>query len=571
MKNIKYILSMVIMAGIAVSCSFLDLKPNVIIKETYYNNETELKYGLAGVYGPMGTEAFYGNFYSLMLSNVDDLSYFNRPTTPASCQIYLHDASSPQVYQAWTKIYAGIKNANAYMEAIANSEIDKDHKYYSEARFLRAYYHFILAQAWGDVPLRKAEAKGHADVMIGVTPQAEVLQWVADEMKECISNASENVKSQPSRVTKTTMQGILARVYLFMAGESVKNVNVDKKTLYKAAMDCAEAVIASGKHKLNPDYTAVFKNMMSNKYDVASHESMWEVEFFGDRSSASSWSNGRIGDLMGLQSSGSKNYSSFKCNYAYGQYDGSLKLWDLYLKKDRTDDELSLTTVSDKRQEWNMCPYNYAGNPKYPPYGSDGSDGKKSCEPSIDKAPYVYDKKSTTKDPFSAAAIRNAGKFRREVEYEGTMIAKSLYTKINYPILRYSDVLLMYAEAQNEFEGAPSQTAYDRLKLVRDRAGIKTKDFASYDFNSFRELVRNERGRELCFEALRKYDLIRWGIFVKSMNEYSIWTKDPRWSKDAKANYAAAIGAAVADRHVVLPIPAIELGVNDLLVQNPLW
>ena len=88
MKTIKYILSMVVIAGIASSCKFLDMEPNVIIKETYYNNETELKYGLAGVYGALGNEAFYGNYYSLMLSNVDDLSYFNRPTTPASCQIY---------------------------------------------------------------------------------------------------------------------------------------------------------------------------------------------------------------------------------------------------------------------------------------------------------------------------------------------------------------------------------------------------------------------------------------------------------------------------------------------------
>ena len=569
MKTIKYILSMVIIAGIASSCNFLDMEPNIIIKETYYNNETELKYGLAGVYGALGNEAFYGNYYSLMLSNVDDLSYFNRPTTPASCQIYRHDASSSHVYNAWTLIYAGIKNANAYMDAIQDSKIDKGHKYYNEARFLRAYYHFILAQAWGDVPLRKVEAKSHDDVMCAATPQAEVLAWVAEEMKECIANSSEKVDAQPSRVTKTTMQGILARVYLFMAGETVQIS--DKRPLLKAAMDYADAVIVSGKHKLNPDYTDVFKKMMSNKYDTANHESMWEVEFLGDRSSASFWSNGRIGDLLGLQSSGSKNYSSFKCNYAYAQYDGSLKLWDLYWKTDRTDDENEFAKITDKRQEWNMCPYNYAGNPAQPPYGSDGSDGKKKCEPSIDKTPYVYDKKSTTKYPLAAAAIRNCGKFRREVEFEGTMVAKSLYTKINYPILRYSDVLLMYAEAQNEYDGTPSQKAYDCVKAVRDRAGIKTKDFSSYDNDSFRSLVRNERGRELCFESLRKYDLIRWGIFVKSMNEYSKFAKDPRWSKDVKAGQAAAIGAAVDEKHIVLPIPAVELGVNKLLKQNPLW
>lgn len=569
MKKIRYYIGLVALSTMAVSCNFLDIEPQVIIKDTYYNTDTEIRYGLAGVYGTMSNEDFYGNKYSLMLSNVDDLCYFNRPTTQTYTQVYKHDAGSPEIYDAWKRIYSGINNANAFMGVVEKSPLDKDHKYFSEARFLRAYYHFILAQAWGDVPLRKTEVKTHDDVLCAATSQAEVLKWVIDEMKECINNAQDNLKLQPSRLTRTTMQGILARVALFAAGESV-NIP-DKKELYKLAMDNAEAIIISGKHKLNPDYTEVFKQMISNKYDSKYHESMWEVEFYGDRTNANNWSNGRIGELIGLQSSGNKNYSSFNCNFSYAQYNGSLKLWDLYWKEDRTDDEKELKKVTDKRQEWNMCPYNYAGNPKEAPYGSVNPGPESKCMPSIDKTPYVYDKKSTSKNPLVAAGIRNCGKYRREVEYEGVMNAKNLYTKINYPILRYSDVLLMFAEAQNEYEGTPSQKAYDCVKQVRDRAGIKTKPFSTYDHGSFRELVRNERGRELCFESLRKYDLIRWGIFVKSMNEYSRWTKDSRWVKDVRADYARNIGAAVRPIHVLLPIPSIELGVNNKLVQNQLW
>lgn len=569
MKYIKYILASVILAGSAVSCNFLEMQPNVIIKNTFYKNESEVRYGLAGVYGAMGSESFYGNYYSLMMSNVDDLSYYNRPTTSANTQMYKHDAGTSEIYDAWIQIYAGIRNANSFMSAMSGSAFDKDGKYFSEARFLRAYYHFILAQAWGDVPLRTVEVEDHDGVNLGVTPQAEVLKWVVEEMEACINKAPSETALQPSRVTKTTMQGILARVYLFMAGETVEGG--DKKAYYKAAMDNADAVITSGAHKLNPDYTQIFKQMISNHYDDVYRESMWEVEFYGDRASASNWSNGRIGDLLGLQSSGSKDYSKFNCNYAYAQYDGSLKLWDLYWKEDRTDDEKSQPIIIDKRQEWNMCPYNYTGNANLPPYGSDGSDGKTSCEASIDKTPYVYDSKNTTNDPLAAPAIRNCGKFRREVEFEGQMEAKSLYTKINYPLLRYSDVLLMYAEAQNEYDGNPSPKAYSCVKEVRDRAGIKTLGFASYDNASFREFVRNERGRELCFESLRKYDLIRWGIFVKNMKAYGQWAADPRWSKHSKAGYAAGIGESVDKRHIVFPIPTIELGVNKLLVQNPLW
>lgn len=548
------------------SCSFFDVKPQVICSDTFYNSEAEVKYGLAGVYGAIGKEQFYGNYYSLMYANIDDLCYFNRDISTNYLQYCRHNASTSQVYDIWTAMYQGVNNANSFMEAVVNTEYDKDGKYFNEARFLRAYYHFLLAQSFGDVPLRTVAVKKPDEVMCPATPQYDILTWAAAEMEACLELASEEVTEQPSRVTKTTMQGILARVYLFLAGESVKGG--DKTAFLTKARDFAKDVIDSGKHDLNPDYSRVFINMIEDEYDTEYHESMWEAEFLGDRSSAENWSNGRIGDLLGLQSgdSASSKYSEFKCNYAYGQYDGSLKLWDLYWQTDRTADENALPTITDKRQEWNLPPYNYAGNAQQPPYGE--TSGKAVA--GIDKTPYVYNSVSTSNDPTAAQAIRNCGKFRREVQYEGQKTSKLLYTTINYPILRYSDVLLMYAEASNELSG-PTQDAYDCVAKVRTRAGVATLPMGSYDKDSFRELVRNERGRELCFESLRRFDLIRWGIYVKEMNKYTEWSADERWSKSAKAARAANIGGYIKPMHVLLPIPAIELGVNKELVQNELW
>ena len=548
------------------SCSFLDVEPQVICADTFYNTEKEVQYGLAGVYGVMSNEALYGNYYSLMYSNIDDLCYFNRDQGSNLLQFQRHTAGTSQIYDMWVELYQGIRNANAFMEAVVLTNFDEDGAYYNEARFLRAYYHFLLAQAWGDVPLRKQAVTTHDAVMIAVTPQYDVLKWVAEEMEDCIELAPESLEDTPSRIAKTTVQGILARVYLFMAGESVKGG--DKAVLLANAMNHADAVIKSGKHQLNPDYAQIFKNMIMDQYDKQYRESMWEVDFLGDRSSAENWTNGRIGDVIGLQSTGSTGFDTWNCNYSYGQYDGSLKLWDLYWRTDRTEDENELPTVTDKRQEWNLPPYNYAGNDKQPPYGSGLTSGKSIV--SIDKTPYVYDNVSTSQDPLAAPAIRNCGKYRREVEYEGHKSAKLLYTTINYPILRYSDVLLMFAEASNEINGV-TQEAYDCVKAVRDRAGIKTNEMSAYDKETFRELVRNERGRELCFESLRRYDLVRWGIFVETMNEYVQWSNDERWVKNTKAQRAASMGSYIKPMHVVLPIPSIELGVNDLLVQNPLW
>ena len=129
--------------------------------------------------------------------------------------------------------------------------------------------------------------------------------------------------------------------------------------------------------------------MISDKYDTQYRESMWEVEFKGNREDANNWTNGRIGELNGLQSSPSGNYDQCKCNYSYARYNGSLYLWDLYWQTDRTDDEQAQKTISDVRQNWNMPPYNYAGSTVVGPY-DDPDGGKTSCTAGIDKTPYVY-------------------------------------------------------------------------------------------------------------------------------------------------------------------------------------
>lgn len=593
----------------AVSCSFLDREPDIIEAGTFYNSESEVQYGLAGIYGVMNNEQVYGNYYSLMLSNVDDLSYFNRSTTNNFSQQYTHDASSTEIYDAWKELYAGIGNANAFMEAVYGSEYDPDHKYYYEAKFLRAYYHFLLAQAWGDVPLKTQATRSPDKVMSEATPQYEILKWAASEMEDCLEYADETLTNAPYRVTRPAMKGILARVYLFMAGESVERADgVDKAEYLAKAREHAWDIIQAApglKMDLNPSYAQVFIDMISNDYGKDFNESMWEVDFLGDRSSSSAWTNGRIGDLIGLQSTGGEGFANFSCNYSYGQYNGSLKLFNLYYEDDRTDEDIArmaeIQTVTaagtvvdltdedvaeqycwDKRQAWNLCPYNYGGNehvPEYPDvreYVNDNSPYK--CEKSIDKTPYVVNKVTTSQDPAVARGIRNCGKWRREVKGkdgrdwgEEQMKAKDLYTCINFPILRFSDVLLMFAEADNELNGV-TEDAYNCILRVRDRAGISTKDKSTYNQDSFRQLIRNERGRELCFEALRKYDLIRWGILTDAMKDYLTDTQDPAWpSGNDQAGYAANIGAAVQEKHILLPIPSIELGVNTLLVQNKYW
>lgn len=566
MKNTIIRTGLAAAAALAASCSLLEREPHVLTPDSFFKNPKELLYGLTGVYGALNNEEVYGNYYSLMISNADDLSYYNRPVNGSYVYWYNHSADEPNVFLAWSMLYAGIKNANEFMYHAAGSAFDPDGTFYGEARFLRAYYHFLLAQAWGDVPLRTERTLSPDDTQIAATPQEEVLLWCIEEMEQVASTFPDALDNAPSRLTRTAMEGILARVCLFTAGESVRNA--DSNYHYGRAAYWAGRVIADGRHRLNPDYAAVFIDMIADRYDRTYYESMWEADFLGDRSDAASWSNGRIGDLIGLQNPGmDTDYAEWACNFSYGMYNGSLKLWDLYTQSDRTDGERIAT---DARRKWNLPPYNWAGRKK------SGSATAYDFRPGYDKTPYFYNNKPSfaddpDRDTGEAVCRRNAGKWRRETIYEGHKNAKMLYTGINFPILRYADVLLMYAEAVNEYAGAPDALARECIRLVRSRAGIPTDESQLAGGDAFRQLVRNERARELAFEGLRKWDLIRWGQFVEAMNGYGDQAADERWIRDDTSQLAAQIGANVQARHVYLPIPSKELSVNKLLKQNPLW
>lgn len=606
-KSILKLGTLALLTAALPACSFLDTDPQIIPDDGYYNSEQKLIYGLAGVYGVLNSEAIYGNYYSLQIANADDLCYFNNYNNSESRpDRYNHSAGTAAIYDTWSKLYEGIKNANRYIEAVEKTEIDPEKLsvdiglYIAEARFLRAYYHFLLAQAWGDVPLRvKATTSPNPnDVQMAATPQEQVLKWCADEIEATIPDLYEPIDNTPSRVSQTVAQGILARVYLFMAGESVKQIDgLDKKEMYRRAAYWANEVIASHKHDLNESYEEVFINMIRDQYDTQFHESMWEAEFLGDRTSATDWTNGRIGDLIGLRSqSRTTNYSEWACNYSYGYYNGSYTLWQLYWENDRTADETASATVIDKRLTWNLPGYNYRGmnNQKISYKNKAGETVTRYLQQtqSMFKTPWVYNNNfampdiegldQTIEDAFDPAdlvydptvmcAVRNAGKWRRETVYEKQMSAKSLYTTINFPILRYADVLLMYAEAINEYAGAPDDQAKDAIREIRKRAGVKTDESLLGDYRSFRDLVRNERGRELAFEGLRKWDLIRWGTFVEKM--HNAGTNQPtenKYRNVSYTNYASANYANVTARHIYLPIPTKELAVNHALRQNPLW
>lgn len=246
---------------------------------------------------------------------------------------------------------------------------------------------------------------------------------------------------------------------------------------------------------------------------------------------------------------------------------------------DRTKLEKNLSVITDKRQLWSLPPYHYNGTGEEAwlyPYGGDPSDTRKLIA-GIDKTPYytsgaaVKDRNSTNQEETYYPGSRYCGKFRREVQYEGRKNFKSIWCGINVPLLRYSDVLLMYAKAMNEYNGSPTEDLYNVILPLRERAGIASEPFSKYaSYEKFQQFVRNERARELCFEGLRKFDLLRWGIYLSSMKEVAALSGTSQWNTSTARNYVTIV-SRTSEKNNYMPIPSLELAVNTELKQNPLW
>jgi hypothetical protein len=126
-----------------------------------------------------------------------------------------------------------------------------------------------------------------------------------------------------------------------------------------------------------------------------------------------------------------------------------------------------------------------------------------------------------------------------------------------YPIMRYAEILLIYAEAANEANGAPTTEAYAQLNAIRSRSKA-TLAPAAMNLEQFRSYVLSERARELLFEGIRRFDLIRWNVYLQVMNKISAGQNN--------------ISKVRSQRNLLLPIPLGELNSNQSIRENnPGW
>jgi hypothetical protein len=554
-----------------ISCSgFLDKEPHTLTPETYFNSESELQAFLTGVYSPIMQEHFYGNYYPLYNAGGDDLTFYQRANPSPSMICGNASSSNSYITTFWRILYEGINRANILLENIDKNETIAQsyrNRVRAEALFLRSFYYFNLVQGWGDVPLRLASTK----TVVGLDAPRIDKQVIYDTLIADIITALPHLYQSTDlpytgRVTQSAAKGILARIYLFRAGEHYRDKSAphpNRQLFFTEARKWALEVKESQLHGLVTPYSRVFLDLSEDKYNSTGIlESIWEAEEAGNRSTVEQ-AAGRIGNTIGFGSS--VDYSSsgqfksqmgmYNPGYSYKFAFGSLKLYEMYETEGDT-----------ARGDWNIANYEYVFSSvgDRPVLGRRYYYGKLRPE-------YIAPDGFTYTEDLEVNSDRNktrcAAKYRREHELVGPK--NKNYTPINFPILRYSDILLMIAEADNELTATPSALAYECIDAVRTRAGITPLEGSGLTQETFRTAIKKERAMELCFEALRRWDLIRWGDFHLTMNSMQGYVMQDGWG----GGYKYAIDYyRIPESYNYFPIPEIELSVNKAITSNnPGW
>jgi len=507
----------------------LDIKPeDGIGSGTLYQTEAGALAGLMGVYSRV-VWAYRESVINAMYPSAATDEAFE---AKVGLRFYLENngnSSNQEILASWAILYEGVNAANIMLIEVANSTgLTEAQKiaFTAEARFIRAYLYFDLQKNFGGVDGIPMPTEATVKQLLPRTKGVDVYEQIFSDLEFAEQNLKSIQDATPGRASKEAAQGLLARAYLYRAGKPFTNDG----DYYTKARDWAKKVMDNTYFKLNSSYSDVFNKLAQEKYDTK--EVLFQIGFFyGNKDQNQS---SKIGSTIGFRvDDGACN------NRGYALFNVPITLTNAY----RND-------PTDERGLWNASPYFIPTN--------------NNCNFRAETNQFKYP----------------ASKYRRLLESDGT----GSYGPHHWPVLRFSDVLLMYAEAENELTSG-SILALDAVNKVRNRA--KATPFLTINADKIQE----ERRLELCFEGLRRYDLVRWGNFKKKVDEtvaamraadQSTNTDWPLYGTGTPATRKNTLNALDYylegylnyddNKHQILPIPEQEMGANKFITkQNPNW
>lgn len=566
MKHIFISVLICVAAFSAVSCS-LEEKVYTQTDESYITDAAMSETLLMGVYKKLGVDGIYKQNLPFIFGLTTDES------KPEGSSLTAHRAegsnafnpSSSYVQDTWKALYSAIYDANYFIELMARKVEtfpEEDHvkcEYYvAEAKALRALLYFELVRWYGNVPLvlSTEESSKPADEFKQADPN-EVYKQIEIDLKDAASvlpySGETDVRANPSfRFSKGAALGLLSKVYATWAGYPLYS-----EGKWDLAASTAQEVIRNGNHALLTDFVQLWINSGKNFWDPT--ESLIELSYWSPL--ATSESSGRVGNINGVRGNQGclKNNAPGHNVFCYF-HPTFLASWKDYAK--------------DKRFAVSYADYQYTTNGKEY-YVSKTVNGVKNTPIS-----FVMALEAAEKDQENWRGTYNYrlthGKWDTEIYVpdENYNTAANV-TNINWYLLRYSDVLLLCAEALNEVNQGPTAEAYNYVNIVRRRAFGLDYTVPSEDadleegltYEAFQKAIRDERAWEFAGEAQRRQDLIRWGIYADAVHE--TYNNLSTWHSNA---YKYFLGGEYTQKgkHELLPIPQREIDLCGYK-QNPNW
>ncbi|MDX9882573.1 MAG: RagB/SusD family nutrient uptake outer membrane protein [Prolixibacteraceae bacterium] len=395
---------------------------------------------------------------------------------------YNTQTQSPGVMEStptcWAKLYEGVERANIAVENLrAYGDVENRPEMaqiLGEVLTLRAVIYNDLLKAWGNVPARFSpitpetiyEPKSDRDVIL-----KQLLDDLAEAAEYCAWPGETAVTQTREHVNKAFVKGLRARLALIAAGYSQhidgqyrESAEFDKTELYQIAKTECLDVINSGTCRLL-GFEEVFKNYYCGENLTAvNNEILFEIPFSEGR--------GRVIFDLGVKHTNTDKYTG----QAKGGTDGvNPVMWYEYEKE-------------DVRREVSCVPYEWTNGKQVPT--------------NLNKWYF--------------------GKYR--YEWLPRRVTSSNDDGLNWLYMRYSDILLMAAEAINELEGLTAAAPY--FREVRERAYPNNPEKVdaymaqiTASKNAFFNAIVDERALEFCGEMVRKADLIRWNLLTEKMAE----------------------------------------------------
>jgi len=497
MKKIQILLLLLLaMAMSTISCEeqLQETVYSELLINTAYETEDDAEALILSVYAAMrGTDwgAYYEYDY-MMLSESGTDTYGIDAWNPGTQEIEMGtwDNNYSFINNLWDGAYKVIGAANLAIQILEGMPIDEGVKagYIAEAKFLRGLAYYDLAFNFGDVILNVGDAEGN----LPLSPQSQIIaQAIADFTAAASVLGS---ASNPGRASKGAAIGLRAKTHL------------NAKNWTEAAND-AQTVMGLGDYALLPNVVE-----------------LWDV---GNKT-ANEWIFAVMSAEDGTGALSQLPWFSLSLGYMNGGWGRLTIAPDFYKTFDVEDDRRALLGNGYQHggQRMSGDQFNYYALPGTPEYG-----------------PLVADPTVFLIDLNSVTVTKYMGGHDRFI------YPNASYLGVNYPVLRYADILMTRAEALNE-----NNDQAGAMALVNEvRARSNMPPLAGLDQSALRDAILDERAKEFFMEGHRRLDLIRSGKLLEL------------WRANLEAKYPGESFAYLNESKIFFSIPQKEIDANDMI------